>query len=56
MLRLYEESPLIQELLERRIPDGCRSCPKAELCRGGAKCLSYAMTGDYMKKDINCYY
>ena len=56
MLSLYRNSPLICTLQERRIPDECMYCAKAELCRGGAKCLTYAMTGDYTRKDPNCYY
>ena len=52
---LYENSPVIKDLLEDRIPDECKSCSKAEHCRGGAKCLSYAVNGDYHTKDINCY-
>ena len=56
MLTLYQSSPLIRELREQRIPDECLSCVKAELCRGGAKCLTYALTGDYNHKDPNCYY
>ena len=56
MLTLYQSSPLIRELRAQRIPDECLSCVKAELCRGGAKCLTYALTGDYNHKDPNCYY
>lgn len=53
---LYRNSPLIRQLREQKIPDECISCVKAELCRGGAKCLTYALTGDYSRKDPNCYY
>ena len=56
MLTLYRNSPLIRELQAQRIPDECSSCAKASLCRGGAKCLTYALTGDYTRKDPNCYY
>ena len=56
MTELCEKSKLIKELQEQRIPDDCLSCPHAVLCRGGAKCLTYAVTGDYRGKDINCYY
>ena len=56
MRTLYQNSPLIRELREQKIPDECISCVKAELCRGGAKCLTYALTGDYNHKDPNCYY
>ena len=56
MTELCEKSKLIHELREQRIPDECLPCPHAVLCRGGAKCLTYAITGDYRGKDINCYY
>lgn len=55
MLTLYQNSPLIADLKADRIPDECSSCPRAEMCRGGAKCLSFATKGDYNIKDINCY-
>ena len=56
MLTLYRESPLIKELLREEIPEACKPCPKAHICRGGAKCLTYAVTGKLNEKDINCYY
>lgn len=56
MTELCEKSELIRELQEQRIPEECLPCPHAVLCRGGAKCLTYAMTGDYRGKDVNCYY
>ena len=55
MLTLYRNSPLIQELREMKIPEECMRCAKADKCRGGAKCLSYAIKGTYDIKDINCY-
>ena len=55
MLELYRNSSLIAQLKEKRIPDECIACPKAEACRGGAKCLSYAVKGDHNIRDINCY-
>lgn len=55
MTELYDSSDLIHELQEQRIPDECGACQHAVLCRGGAKCLTYAMTGDFRGKDINCY-
>lgn len=56
MLTLYKNSELVKELQKEKIPDDCVSCPKAHLCRGGAKCLTYAVTGSLDAKDINCYY
>ena len=56
MLTLCKESPVITELALEKIPDDCIHCPKAHLCRGGAKCLAYAVSGKLDAKDINCYY
>ena len=56
MTELCEKSEIIHELREQRIPTECLPCPNALLCRGGAKCLTYAVTGDFRNKDINCYY
>ena len=56
MRTLCQESPLLRDLQAHTIPQECMQCAKALLCRGGAKCLTYAVTGDWHKKDINCYY
>lgn len=55
MSELYGNSDLIRELQEQVIPEECTACKHAVLCRGGAKCLTYAVTGDFRGKDINCY-
>ena len=55
MLALCAESPLLRDLQSHSIPEACTGCAKAEMCRGGAKCLTYAVTGDYHQKDVNCY-
>ena len=34
----------------------CSGCDKWNMCHGGAKCLTYAVTGDTSRKDINCWY
>lgn len=51
---LYNESRLIKYLKENEIPTECKRCYKSEKCRGGLKCLSYAVTGRLSQKDINC--
>ena len=55
MTTLYRESELIAELNRDEIPEDCFKCPKAHLFRGGASCLTYAVTGHMHGKDINCY-
>ena len=56
MLTLYRNSALIKELCRETIPEDCMACPKAHLCRGGARCLTYAVTGRLSGRDINCDY
>lgn len=55
ILSIYENNDTIKELRKKEIPMQCNHCIKAEECRGGAKCLNYAVTGRYDIKDINCY-
>ena len=51
---IYFKSSVIKQLNNDKIPDDCKECGKAEQCRGGAKCLSYVMYGDFNNKDFNC--
>jgi radical SAM protein with 4Fe4S-binding SPASM domain len=37
------------------ISDECRDCIFSSKCRGGLKCLSYAVTGDPFKADPGCW-
>lgn len=54
LLTLHRESPVMQSLRAVQIPEGCRTCQYAGLCRGGAKCLAYAKTGRYDIPDPDC--
>lgn len=56
LVELYYNSDLFHFLRDRhRICDGCEDCFYSRLCRGGLKCLSYAMTGDPFKADPGCW-
>jgi len=56
LAELYYQSKLFRSLRERNcISDGCQGCSYSRLCRGGLKCLSYAMTGDPFKADPGCW-
>jgi radical SAM protein with 4Fe4S-binding SPASM domain len=56
LAELYYESSLFRALRNRNcISDDCQSCFYSKLCRGGLKCLSYAMTGDPFKADPGCW-
>ena len=56
LLKLYYGSDLFRSLRDRnRISDNCQSCFYSKLCRGGLKCLSYAVTGDPFRSDPGCW-
>jgi len=56
LAELYYESELFRSLRDRdRISEGCEQCSFSRKCRGGLKCLSYAMTGDPFKADPGCW-
>ncbi len=53
---LYD-APLFSDLRDRRrISKGCWGCIYTHLCRGGLRCLSYALAGDPFKKDPGCWF
>lgn len=54
MLELYENSDILKRLREKKIPDDCIDCENSETCRGGLKCLSYAICGNWDVKDLGC--
>ena len=53
---LYDKSDLLRTLRDRsRFSDECQGCCYVRLCRGGLKCLSYAVSGDPFKADPGCW-
>jgi radical SAM protein with 4Fe4S-binding SPASM domain len=53
---LYYSAELFRSLRDRnRVSTGCERCPHAARCRGGLKCLSYAMTGNPFHGDPGCW-
>ena len=53
---IIRESELMTRLRGAGIPKECVYCPKASGCRGGAKCVTYAQTGQLFARDVNCFY
>lgn len=52
---IYRENKFLARLRgEESIPEGCRACFYSKLCRGGLRCLSYAVWGDPFRKDPDC--
>ena len=54
MLKLYKNNKILKELRKNKIPDDCNKCDHKEFCRGGLKCLTYALYNDLNHKDIGC--
>jgi len=56
LYKLYYESDVLQALRTRdRVSNGCRDCLYKSRCRGGLKCLSYAVEGDPFAADPGCW-
>ncbi len=54
---IYHQSDLCRQLRDKeRVNEGCEGCFYAELCRGGLKCLSWAINGDPFLKDPGCWF
>ncbi len=53
---LYYKSPWLQRLREpAHSGSDCKGCCFNRLCRGGLKCLSYAVYGDPFRADPGCW-
>lgn len=54
MYELYENNEILKELRIKNVPEECSECEHSETCRGGLKCLTYALYKDLNHKDIGC--
>ena len=54
MYELYKNSDILKELRKNKIPDECKGCEHSNTCRGGLKCLTYAIYKDLNHKDVGC--
>ena len=52
--RVYFENEVFQKLRGREIPKACAACKYANLCRGGARCQSYAVHNSFFRADPAC--
>lgn len=53
---IYYASGLLRQLRDKdKTSAGCEGCDHARSCRGGLKCLSYAVTGDPFQRDPGCW-
>ncbi len=57
LAELYYRSDLFQALRNRDlVSHGCEACGHRKVCRGGLKCLSYAVTGNPLNADPGCWH
>jgi radical SAM protein with 4Fe4S-binding SPASM domain len=56
LAELYYNNRFLNDLRdEDRVSDGCERCSFLRQCRGGLRCLSYALTGTPFKADPGCW-
>ena len=56
LVELYQTSALFQKLRNPECMDEiCKSCRYGHVCRGGLRCLSYAVSGDPFGCDPGCF-
>lgn len=52
---IYFSSKVFKDLRDfKERPKGCTTCNFFNLCNGGAKCIAYAVYGDYKQGDYGC--
>ena len=51
---VYQTHPVFVDLRKDREPTECAGCQYSMLCRGGARCQSYALHGDFHHADPAC--
>jgi radical SAM protein with 4Fe4S-binding SPASM domain len=52
---LYYGSDVFRALRLHRVSDGCGDCRFSRRCRGGLRCLAYAVTGNPFEPDPGCW-
>jgi MoaA/NifB/PqqE/SkfB family radical SAM enzyme len=53
---LYFENDILKDLRDRgRVSEGCEECRFERQCRGGLRCLSYAVHGTPFRADPGCW-
>ncbi len=54
---IYYANPLLKQLRDpEQVSEGCGGCFYTGLCKGGLKCLSYAVHGDPFVRDPGCWH
>ncbi len=54
MYELYMNNETLKSLRQDNIPNDCEKCEHSNYCKGGLKCLTYAIYGSLNHKDVGC--
>lgn len=52
---LYYNSAVLKKIRNQKANDGCSDCFFYDRCGGGAKCITYGITGDLLCPDPDCW-
>lgn len=52
---VYFNSDVFIRLRKHEIDEKCKMCEHSEGCKGGARCMSYAVNGDFCSADPSCF-
>ena len=56
MYNLYETNEVLINLRKDTTPDDCKSCEHSKICKGGLKCLTYALYKELNHRDVGCLF
>jgi len=56
LTQIYEDNAFVDKLQKTTTIKGCEKCKFSEVCRGGLKCLSFAIHNDAFIKDVGCWF
>ncbi|MBR3810878.1 MAG: radical SAM protein [Agathobacter sp.] len=52
---VYFKNACFRELREHKVDERCQACKYVDSCKGGARCMSYATSDDYISADPGCF-
>ena len=55
LTKVYFEHSTFVNLRKHEISEKCKRCKYSSECKGGARCMAYAIQGDYAKADPGCF-
>ncbi len=53
--KVYFEHPVFLKLREHEVGKACKGCRHEASCKGGSRCMAYAVKGDFTCGDPGCY-